>query len=272
MTEVSAEQRQKAKTAAANAAVVANDTAVVFGAAGIVVAAVGASTGLGAPAGLLVGGILGIGSFAAWAVGNRYQRLANDPPDANADVMVSNAQLVVDALPADETPATAVRYVANLLILADAVDALTTSLERFDAAASAGDADTASAQAAAVQANATLAADTQATLVGLAAALNDAWSTATSGADFGTVSFDGSADFLAASIAPDSQALATVNACVSGLVNGSPLDGLGVADHPLVARAASPPVPGELISDGLDSAMTELSDPLASITDAAGVA
>src|SRR5262245_15962515 len=119
MSEVNAQQRQNAKTAAANAAVAANDTAVVLGAAGIIVAAAGATTGLGAPAGLFVGGVLGVGSFLAWGIGNRYQRLANDPPRDDFDqVTISGAQLDEGALPATEPQATFVKYAANQLILA----------------------------------------------------------------------------------------------------------------------------------------------------------
>jgi hypothetical protein len=272
VTDVSSEQRQKAKTAAANAAVAANDTAVVFGAAGIVVATVGASTGLGAPAGLLVGGILGVGSFAAWAIGNRYQRLANDPPDASNEVTVSGAQLVSDAVPAEEPEATVVRYVANQLILIDAVDALTTSLERFDAAVSAGDTDTASAQADAAQSNANVVVSTHSALLGLAQALNDTWGTAISGADTSTVTFDNASDFLTGAIGSGSEALATVTACVTGRVNDDPFSGLAAGDHPLIARAASPAIPDSLASSSLDDAMTALSDPLGSIASNGGVA
>jgi hypothetical protein len=85
MSAVSAEERQKAKAAAANAAVAANDTAVVLGAAAAVVAVGGVASTVGALAGVGMGAVLAVGSFCAWWVGNRYQRLANDPPRTDFD-------------------------------------------------------------------------------------------------------------------------------------------------------------------------------------------
>src|SRR5450755_1793770 len=129
MTDVSAEQRQRAKTAAANIAVAANDAAVVLGAAGLIVAGAGVASGVGA------GAALGVCSFGAWFVGNRYQRLANDPPRDDFDqVTISAATLDEGALPAAEPDATVTRVAAQQIILADAVSCLVTSLERFDGA------------------------------------------------------------------------------------------------------------------------------------------
>src|SRR6266542_3775168 len=228
MTEVSAEQRQKAKTAAANAAVAANDTAVVLGGAGIVVAAVGSATGLGAPAGLLVGGILGLGSFAAWAIGNRYQRLAND------------------------------------LIVADAMAALVTSLERFDGAVEAGNPDSASTQADALQSNANLVVSAHTALIDLATSVNDAWSTNVGDVDTSDVSFEEVPAFLAGITAAGSAGLDAVFACVTDLVDEDPFADLDPSDHPLISNGELPPT-SELISSDVNDATAELSDPLSSI-------
>ncbi len=265
MTEVSAEQRQKAKTAAANAAVAANDTAVVLGGAGIVVAAVGSATGLGAPAGLLVGGILGLGSFAAWAIGNRYQRLANDPPRDDFDqITISGAQLLEEAIRADEPQATFIRYAANQLIVADAMAALVTSLERFDGAVEAGNPDSASTQADALQSNANLVVSAHTALIDLATSVNDAWSTNVGDVDTSDVSFEEVPAFLAGITAAGSAGLDAVFACVTGLVDGDPFADLDPSDHPLISNGELPPT-SELISSDVNDATAELSDPLSSI-------
>lgn len=49
-------------------------------------------------------------------------------------VSICNAQFVEGGLPAEEPDATAIRYTVNQLIVLDALDALVTSLERFDGA------------------------------------------------------------------------------------------------------------------------------------------
>src|SRR5436305_5822987 len=158
MSDVNAEQRQKAKAAAANIAVVANDTAVVLGAAGIIVTGAGVASGVGALAGVGAGVALGVCSFGAWFIGNRYQRLANDPPRDDFDQVTISAASVSDArLPPDEPDATAARFAAQQVILADTLSCLVTSLERFDGAQAAGDTAAASAQADAAQQNASAA-------------------------------------------------------------------------------------------------------------------
>jgi hypothetical protein len=268
MTEVNAQQRQNAKAAAANAAVAANDAAVVLGAAGIVVATAGAVSGAGAPAGLLVGGILGVCSFGAWTIGNRYQRLANDPPRDDFDqVTISGAQLVEDAIPATEPDAAFIRYAANQLILIDATAALVTSLERFDGAVAAGDPDSASIQADAVASNASLMVTAHNALIDVASPINDSWNAAT--VDASTVTFDQAPDFLAAAISPNSLGLGAVFPCVTGLVDANPFGDLDPNDHPLIVSGELPPTPNELISGDLNDNMSTLSDPLSSIVDAA---
>ncbi|MEV7571317.1 hypothetical protein [Streptomyces tanashiensis] len=176
MTDVSAERRQQAKTAAANAAVAANDTAVVLGIAGVVVAGAGVASGVGSLAGVGIGATLAVGSFAAWLVGNRYQRIANDPPRDDFDqVTESFARLLEDAVPAEEPHATVHRLAANQVLLCDALAAMLMSLERFDGAVMAGDADAANRQAEAVHLNAQTAADLQDTITALAGTVNQLW-------------------------------------------------------------------------------------------------
>ncbi|MFF7780319.1 hypothetical protein ACFZCG_38625 [Streptomyces tanashiensis] len=176
MTDVSAERRQQAKTAAANAAVAANDTAVVLGIAGVVVAGAGVASGVGSLAGVGIGATLAVGSFAAWLVGNRYQRIANDPPRDDFDqVTESFARLLEDAVPSEEPHATVHRLAANQVLLCDALAAMLMSLERFDGAVMAGDADAANRQAEAVHLNAQTAADLQDTITALAGTVNQLW-------------------------------------------------------------------------------------------------
>jgi hypothetical protein len=176
MPEVNAEQRQRAKAAAANAAVAANDTAVVLGIAGVVVAGAGVASGVGALAGVGVGAALGVCSFGAWFVGNRYQRIANDPARTDFDqVAKSVAALIEDAVPAEEPHATVHRLAAHHLLLGDALNALLVSLERFDGAIEAGDGDAASRQADAVAHNAQVAVGHHGSILGLADSLNQSW-------------------------------------------------------------------------------------------------
>ncbi|NUT02070.1 MAG: hypothetical protein HOV76_01220 [Hamadaea sp.] len=176
MTDVSAEKRQQAKAAAANAAVAANDTAVVLGIAGVVVAGAGVASGVGSLAGVGIGATLAVGSFTAWLIGNRYQRIANDPPREDFDqVTESFARLLEDFVPVDEPDATVYRLAANQILLGDALNAMLVSLERFDGAVLGGDTDAANRQAEAVQHNAQTAADLQDTINSLAATVNQLW-------------------------------------------------------------------------------------------------
>src|SRR3954451_16687757 len=151
MTQISPEERQRAKTAAANAAVAANDAAVVLGAAGAVVVVGGVASGVGAMAGVGVGAALAVCSFGAWFIGNRYQRLSHDPPRDDFDqTSISAAFVVDDELPPDAPDSVVARFAAQQLVLGDALAALVTSIERYDGAQTAEDAESASTQADAV--------------------------------------------------------------------------------------------------------------------------
>jgi hypothetical protein len=185
MSEVNAEQRARAKTAAANMAVTANDTAVVLGAAGAVVVVAGVASGVGALAGVGMGAALGVCSFGAWWVGNRYQRLANDPPREDFDeVDESNGQIVHGS----SAPGGAWEFAASQLILADASSALVTSLERYDGALAAEQADAATRQAEAVRHNAQAAIDAIARIAELARVVNQDWEMARPSIDWSSVS------------------------------------------------------------------------------------
>ena len=95
MSDISADQTARAKADAANAAVASNAAAVVLGASGVIVAGIGVASGVGALAGVAAGGTLAVCSFGAWLIGNRYQRIANDPPRQDFDqVSESFARLI----------------------------------------------------------------------------------------------------------------------------------------------------------------------------------
>jgi hypothetical protein len=177
MPQVNQEQRQQAKVAAANAAVAANDAAVAIGVTGTVAAAALVATGVGAFAGVGVGAALMLGSFGAWYIGNRYQRLANDPPRDDFDVIgVAEATSLIDIQSRVDAATTAVDLAVYQLILADALDHLVTALERQDGALMADDENAAAAQAEAVRRNAATAAFAQSMVVQSAATLNNVWS------------------------------------------------------------------------------------------------
>ncbi|MET7311649.1 hypothetical protein ABZS68_32490 [Streptomyces sp. NPDC005571] len=104
---------------------------------------------------MVVGATLAVGSLTAWLIGNRYQRIANDPPRDDFDqVTESFARLLEDAVPAEEPHATVHRLAANQVLLCDTLSAMLVSLERFDGAVLASDADAANRQAEAVHLNA----------------------------------------------------------------------------------------------------------------------
>ncbi len=272
MSEVNSQQRQNAKTAAANASVACNDAAVVLGAGGLLVAGGGVASGVGALAGVGIGLVLGLASFGAWAIGNRYQRLANDPPrDDFNQVTISRAALNVTALPTAEPDATAIRYAANYLILIDAMSSLVTSLERFDGALAANNADNASTQSDAVQSNASLVVATHSAILDLTAPVNQAWAATLGTIDGSQVTFNQVPDFLTRAIDPDSGGLATVLPCVTGLVDQNPFTDLNPGDHPLNAKGQLPPTPDKLISTNTTDTMTALSAPLSTIVDSGNV-
>lgn len=185
MSEVNPEQKAQAKTAAANMAVSANDTAVVLGAAGAVVVVAGVASGVGALAGVGMGAALGVCSFGAWWVGNRYQRLANDPPREDFDeVCESNGQIIHGSA----APGSAWELAATQFILADALSALVTSLERYDGALAAEQDEAATRQAWAVRHNAQAAIAASARIAELARVVNQNWEEARPSIDWSSVS------------------------------------------------------------------------------------
>jgi hypothetical protein len=265
MSEVSAEQRQRAKTAAANAAVAANDAAVVLGAAGAVVALAGVASGVGALAGVGMGAALAVCSFGAWFVGNRYQRLANDPPRSDFDqVTTSTARLLEETLPAQEPDATVARFASQHLILADALSALVDSLERFDGASGAGDTAAASAQADAAQQNAQTAIQALNALIELASTLNQAWDATLATVDWDSVSIGNAQQVFRDAIGDPAEtpggALQKVLASVGDLSGG--FGDVDVSSHPLLTATEMPGEPQTLIDGGNAQLLGSLSDSL----------
>ena len=122
----------------------------------MIVAGIGVASGVGALAGVAVGGTLAVCSFGAWLIGNRYQRIANDPPRQDFDqVSESFARLIEEfSVLAEEPLATAHRLAAHQVILADALTAFLISLERYDGALEADDRAAADRQVEAVRHNA----------------------------------------------------------------------------------------------------------------------
>jgi len=259
MTDVSAEQRQKAKTAAANAAVACNDLAVVLGAAGAVVVVAGVASGVGSFAGVGVGGVLAVGSFGAWWLGNRYQRLANDPPRDDFGVVTISAASVIDGdIPGEEPDATLARFVAQHFVLADSIGALVTSLERFDGATAAGDGASASSQADAMQSNAQAALAAQGAVLGLADPMNAAWSATIPTVDWSSVTSDQVLEVYRDSVgdaaAAPAGSLQTVLDSVGDLSEGVLADG-GSDENPLLAIASMPDQPDVLFGQSVIDAL-----------------
>jgi hypothetical protein len=264
MPDVNAEQRQQAKTAA-NLAVVANDTAVVLGAAGAIIVVGGVASGVGSLGGVLVGGTLGVCSFAAWFIGNRYQRLANDPPRGDFNQLsTSTAFIVEQALPADEPDATVARFAAQQVILVDAVDCLVTSLERFDGATNAGDFDIASSQADAVQQNAQAVIAAHDTLRALADPINQAW--AATSVDWDAVALDevqqAPRDAIGDPARSPGGALQGGLATVADLTDPGVFAEADVESPPLLTATDKPAQPDALVDFTLLDELDTESDPL----------
>lgn len=265
MAELNADQRQKAKTAAANAAVAANDTAVVLGAAGAVVAFAGVASGVGSLAGVGVGAVLAVSSFAAWWVGNRYQRLANDPPRDDFDQFLTSEASVDDtALPAEEPKASVIRFGAQNVVLADALAALVTALERHDGALTSGNGDAASAQADSVLANSQKVIAAAEALTASAAAVNEAWTATIPTINWESVAIGQAHDLLASSIG-DPAAPGEALTEVLGVVRGRTDSVDDVRGHPLVAMMEMPAQPTVLVSNAFLSSITEVSNALSSL-------
>ncbi|MGW4160116.1 hypothetical protein [Streptomyces sp. NPDC004788] len=270
MTEISPEERQKAKTAAANAAVASNDAAVVLGVAGLAAAGIGAASGVGALAGVAVGATLGICSFGAWWVGNRYQRLANDPSRSDFDeVTTTSAFLVEEALPIDEPDATVARFAAQQLVLVDALSALVTSIERCDGATDAGDSAAAAAQAEAAQQNAQAAVSAISAQVQLSDALNQAWSATLEMVDLTSLTIDQVQENFREAVGDPAQAPGTalqgVFATVTGLSDNNDLAELDLTLHPVLTATELPAELDALIGADYLTLQSSLSDAFGSL-------
>jgi hypothetical protein len=265
MTQVSVEERQKAKAAAANLAVASNDAAVALGVGAVAVVAVGTVSGAGAPAGVLVGAVLAVASFGAWWVGNRYQRLANDPPRTDfATVTVSAAALKAGGQSTTDATTAAKLLGSQQIILADALDALVTSIERYDGAVAAGDTDAAQKQADAARQNAAAAKGAQQAFADLAATLNASWRQAP--LDLSSITVDAvKSNYLAAAGPPNQApgvALQQALDSVSGFANPEPFADLSADRDPVLALTQVPPSLDALIGPAFLDAMNQLSTTL----------
>jgi hypothetical protein len=265
MAEINVDQRQKAKAAAANAAVAANDMAVVLGAAGAVVAFAGVASGAGALAGVGAGAVLAVGSFGAWWIGNRYQRLANDPPRDDFDqFFTSEASIEDSAVSTEEPTATVIRFAAQNFVLADALAALVTALEKHDAALNSGDESAASAQADSVVANSQKVVAATEALSGSASAVNEAWTATIPTIAWENVAIGQAQDLLSSSVGDPTapgEAQTQVLAVVRGLTD-APVD---ISGHPVLFAREMPPQPTVLVNDAFLSAMTDVSNALSSL-------
>lgn len=260
MTEVSAERRQQLKTAAANAAVTANDTAVILGVAGVVVAGAGVASGAGALVGVGVGATLAVGSFAAWLIGNRYQRIANDPPRDDFDqVTESFARLIEDMVPVEEPQATVHRLAANQMLLGDALSAMLVSLERFDGAVQAGDADAANRQAEAVRHNALTAADLQNTIAVLAGTVNQLWWDNQDSLAWEDATLEQVRQLHGEAAGDPFQA---VVACVEDLTDNDPFASVDSSEDPVLLLSEVPARPPAIVGDGYVAELAGLSETL----------
>jgi len=271
MPDVNADQKAKAKATAANAAVALNDTAVVLGGAAVVTGAAGAVSGVGAPAGILVAGVLAIGSFGAWLIANRYQRLANDPPRTDYDQLwQSSASLKEDSLPSDEPLATAHRLAAHFVILADAVGALVTSLERYDGAVAADDQDSASKQLDAVKENAQAAIREHRVIADVAGSLNEAWSKGSY--DWNSQTIAQAQDFYRNARGDDpanapADPLKSVLASVDNLAEAELFSGMDFTQDPIFLATGMPAQPETLVDGVCTAALASLSDPLGALVE-----
>jgi hypothetical protein len=243
MTQVSADERQKAKAAAANLSVACNDAAVALGIAGVAAAGAGVATGVGAPAGVGVGLLFGAASFVAWWIGNRYQRLANDPPRTDFNIVTVSAAALRAGGQSTTDPATAAQLLGSQqIILADALDALVTSIERYDGALAAVDTDAAQSQADAVRKNATAAKSAQQICADLATTLDAWWQQAP--LDLSSITVEAVKSNYLAGAGPPTQApgVALQQALngVSGLANPQPYADLTADQDPVLALTGIP--------------------------------
>jgi hypothetical protein len=237
MSNLTPEQKQKAKAAAANAAVAANDTAVVLGAAGVVVAAAGAISGAGAPAGVMVGAVLGVASFGAWFMANRYQRLANDPPRDDYASQTLSTAAYVENQSYDEPICTIRGLSGEYLVFADAMTTLVLSIERYDGAVGAEDSDAAALQAEAVQKNAAASSASIGRIKTYAAALNENWSKYADQLDWSTASVESAQKLITDNCGSDptspKEGLADLLTRVTGIDAATLFPELNGDQHPL---------------------------------------
>jgi hypothetical protein len=269
MPQVSTEERQKAKATAARAAVAANDVAVKLGITGAVAATALIVVGVAAPAGVAVGLALGVGSFVAWWIGNRYQELANDPPrDDFGTVTISQAAFTGAGLSTTDWVKAATGLATHQIILGDALGALITSIERCDGAIAAGDVSAAQAQIDAIQQNAAKAKAAQSLVLDFAAALNAAWRQAP--ADWSSVTVEQvKSNYLQAAGPPHQSPGQTLRSILDD-ITGLPDDTFGdlQAEHdPVLALSEVPERPDALIAPEFVNAMAELSTRFESLVD-----
>ena len=270
MTELTPEQRQKAKTTAANLSVASNDAAVALGITAAGAAAVGVATGVGALGGVGIGAALAVCSFGAWYMGNRYQRLANDPPRDDFDVQsISSAVYQPAGLSGDDTADMLRRLAAHQIMVADAIECLVMSVERFDGAAAAEDSASMQAQAEAIRQNADALFAAHAIVADCAAQLNELWDPELTAQDSEAIraTYD-EAVGMSAQVPGD--ALALVLSSISGLVAEAPLTCLSPDEDPILNLGEVPPLDtqafaAEMLANmaALDTALARLvGDPL----------
>jgi len=265
MSEISPEKRQQAKAAAANAAVASNNTAVVLGVSGVVVAGAGAASGVGALAGVGVGAALAVCSFGAWLIGNRYQRLANDPLRSDFDqVSESFARLNEELVPLDEPQATLHRFAAHQVILSDSLSALVISLERHDGARDANDLNAANRQVEAVRHNAQSAAGQHDILAELASAINQVWGDSQEFLDWDSVSLEEVQQLYLSACGPPSRTLGeplqAVLASVIDLADSDLFTSLDANMDPVLSLLEIPAGPQMLVDETYVDTLGSLSE------------
>ena len=265
MTQVSAEERQKAKATAANSAVAANDAAVALGVVGAVGAGAAVATGVGALAGVRDRPLAGRVQLRRVVGREPLSAARDDPPRTDFAIVTVSAA----ALPAGGQSTTDAAIAAKLLgsqqiILADALDSLVTSLERYDGALAAGDSDAAQKQADAARQNAAATKTAQQIFADLAATLNASWQQAP--LDLSSTTVDAvKSNYLAAAGPPTQAAGETLQQAldsVSGLANAQPFADLCADQDPVRALTQTPASLDVLIGPALLDAMNQLSTTL----------
>ena len=253
MTDITSDQKAKMKAAAGNAAVSANDMAVVLGAAGVVAAAAGTATGVGAPAGVGVAVVLGLASFGAWFMANRYQRLANDPPRTDYQTVTVSAAAYVENQSVAEPLASFRALSGEHLVFGDIVSTLILSIERYDGAIAAADTASAESQAQAALSNAAAGVASLARITGLAGTLSQNWSANAASLDWTTATLDAARQLIIENCGPDvnapAPALSDLLTRITGIDTTSLLQPLSGEQNPLALASAVPGTPAALFSD-----------------------